>query len=252
MKKRQSRRQTANVSHSRWLAYATASAATVLAGSHSAEAAIHYSGILNVPFPKDQDTAKTFPLDQAGDFIYFGRVETGRFFATDAAYFRVYGIASAAWRGFRPTSYYVYVSKLHFGQKISGGLFTSLGFKFSGGFLDRRGDYPFPPPYENSQWADRGTGYVGFMFNSGAGRQYGWARVFMKGHPENAFKVIDYAYADPREPITAGQRSSDEMVPEETDDIVPQEGSLGALALGAAGLLAWRKSRSRAARLEST
>jgi LPXTG-motif cell wall-anchored protein len=36
-----------------------------------------------------------------------------------------------------------------------------------------------------------------------------------------------------------------EMVPEGNDDMVPQEGSLGALALGAAGLLAWRKRRSR-------
>jgi hypothetical protein len=54
------------------------------------------------------------------------------------------------------------------------------------------------------------------------------------------FWLVDYAYADPGEPIRAGQTSS--------NDIVPEEGSLGALALGAAGLLAWRKSRSRAAR----
>jgi len=37
-------------------------------------------------------------------------------------------------------------------------------------------------------------------------------------------------------------------VPEESNDIIPQEGSLGALALGATGLLAWRKRRSQAAR----
>ena len=55
MKTRQSRRQTAKVSHSRWLAYATASAATALAGSHSAEAAIHYSGLLNVAIPSPHE-----------------------------------------------------------------------------------------------------------------------------------------------------------------------------------------------------
>ena len=51
MKTRLSRRQTAKVSHSRWLAYATAGAATALVGSNSLEAAIHYSGRLEEVFP---------------------------------------------------------------------------------------------------------------------------------------------------------------------------------------------------------
>jgi hypothetical protein len=38
------------------------------------------------------------------------------------------------------------------------------------------------------------------------------------------------------------------MVPEESNEVVPEEGSLGGLALGAAGLLAWRKRRSHASR----
>ena len=94
----------------------------------------------------------------------------------------------------------------------------------------------------SQQWTDRGTGYVGFRFNNSAGYQYGWARVRVSGESENAFKVLDYAYADPGEHIRAGQRSSAEQAPD--------EGSLSWLALGAVGLLAWRKSRSRTARLE--
>src|SRR5215831_2648106 len=103
MKRRQSRRQTAKVSHSRWLAYATASVATALAGSHSAEATIHYSGLLDVTFPPHNDYAKTFPLDQAGDFISFERRETviGYVGGTDVAFFRIFGIASSVFRGFR-------------------------------------------------------------------------------------------------------------------------------------------------------
>src|SRR5207247_5794784 len=94
MKTRPSRRQTAKVSHSRWLAYAIASAATALAASHSAEAAIHYSGILNQKFPPHIDTDKTFPLDQAGDFLLFARHEIGTSFGhIDIDYFGVYGIA---------------------------------------------------------------------------------------------------------------------------------------------------------------
>jgi hypothetical protein len=60
----------------------------------------------------------------------------------------------------------------------------------------------------------------------------------------NGFKMIDYAYADVGEPIFAGQRSSDEQAP----DQVVEQNSLGWLALGAAGLAALRKSRSRSAR----
>jgi hypothetical protein len=64
----------------------------------------------------------------------------------------------------------------------------------------------------------------------------------------HAFILRDFAYGDVGDRIRAGQTSSSEMVPQESNDIAPQEGSLGALALGAAGLLAWRKRRSRAAR----
>ncbi len=250
MKTRQSRRQTAKVSHSRWLAYATASAATALAGSHSAEAAIHYSGILNVSFPPHIDTDRTFPLDQAGDFLVFHRHEVrtphslGR---RDVDYFRVFGIASAAPRGCYATflSYDVFASKLYFGQNVSDACFynNNAGFMAFNSYYEQ---YYFGP------WRDRGPGCVGFKFNNGAGIQYGWVRIKMFGPPEHGFEVVSYAYADPGEPIRAGQKSSNEQVPDQdsTDEQAPDEGSLGGLALGAVGLLAWRKSRSRTARLE--
>ena len=240
MKTRQSRRQTAKVSHSRWVAYAAAGAATALAGSNSAEAAIHYSGVLREHFPPDKNKAVRFPLDQAGDSLFFGRFYTnpGPLGRTNLAFFTCFGIASAAFGGPSATSgdqFYVYPSKLRFGENISAGHFTRCfigGSYCYAGLLASFGNF-------RAQWNDPGVGFVGFRFNSGAGIQYGWARVRMVGDPENAFTVLDYAYADPGERIRAGQKSSNEMV---TD-----EGSLGWLALGAAGLLAWRKSRSRIA-----
>ena len=236
----------ASIAKTRWAAYAAAGAATALAGSNSAEAAIHYSGILNVPFQPHKDHVKTFPLDQAGDFISFERAEIGNAFfgATDVAYFRIFGIAAASFQANR-TSYRDFVYKLPRGQNISSGFFVPQPNYPSDGGIMASGDAFF-----YSHWGDRGTGYVGFRFNNGAGYQYGWARVRISGHPENAFKLIDYAYADPGEPITAGQRSSDEKAPEEgsTDEHAPDEGSLGWLAAGAVGLIAWRKSRSLTAR----
>jgi hypothetical protein len=233
-------RGTASIAKTRWLAYATASAATALGASHSTEASIHYSGRLDVPFPPHGDTIHTFSLDQPGDSLFFEHQD----FCYQAL-FNISGIASASFRGYG--GQVAYVSRLRYGRNISAGLFIRSFFL---AVLAIRGTCV---DSNSGPWGSGGgAGYVGFSFNNGAGRQYGWVRVKMPGSPANGFRVLDYAYADPGEPIRAGQTSVDEMVPEETDDIVPQEGSLGGLALGAAGLLAWRKSRSRAARLEST
>src|SRR5262249_34371559 len=131
MKTRPPRRQTAKVSHSRWVAYATASAATALGASHSAEAAIHYSGILNQKFPPNLHTEKKFPLDQPGDFLVFERHEdqVPGWYRSNIDKFDVHGIASAAFRLFSGypshtgADYYWYVSKLRFGQNVSTGSF---------------------------------------------------------------------------------------------------------------------------------
>ena len=90
--------------------------------------------------------------------------------------------------------------------------------------------------FPNSQWVGAGLmGFIGFKFDAGNGTQYGWARVRMDSGPSaNTYTLIDYAFADPGENIATGQ--------------VPEPGSLGLLALGGAGLLAWRKRRKKEAR----
>jgi hypothetical protein len=243
IKTRQSRRQTAKVSHSRWVAYATAGAATALTASHSAEAAIHYSGIVNQKFPPHRSTLRTFPLDQADDFLVFEHheLQVDRFFIDD---FRIHGIASAAFRSAGSTvdSNDWYVSKLRFGQNISSGGFRNASLYGLMVFRTYFGR-DFGP------WSDSGTGFVGFRFNNGAGTQCGWARVRAKGAIFlNAFEVLDYAYADPGERITAGEGIPGEDDQDISGDQGPDQGSLGGLALGAVGLLAWSKSRSRTAR----
>ena len=81
------------------------------------------------------------------------------------------------------------------------------------------------------------------------GRGCGYPRGSPGGY---AFKVLDFAYGDPGERITAGEGIPRDSEDDQdiSDDQGPDEGSLGGLALGAVGLLAWRKNRSRAARLE--
>ena len=148
------------------------------------------------------------------------------------AHFGILGRAGNAFAGFYnpcPSAHIVSVSKLNRGQLISRRPFLA----HNSGLLAANGSLC---GYNIGQFDTGDLGFIGFKFNNGSGDQYGWVRIKF-GQSNTDFWLVDYAYADPGEPIRAGQTSSNEMVPE--------EGSLGWLALGAAGLLAWRKSRSR-------
>jgi hypothetical protein len=86
----------------------------------------------------------------------------------------------------------LFVSKLPLGENISEGEFFRT-YTDSSGVL-ARGTY--------GAWLDRGAGFVGFRFQGGEGIQYGWARVRMAGFDRhNNFQLLDYAFADPGEPI---------------------------------------------------
>jgi len=132
-----------------------------------------------------------------------------------------------------------YVSKLDLGENVSSGAFVGSGYSAFGLLEIVRSGGAY------GQFGDHGRGFIGFRFDGGAGTQYGWARVKMTGVPGIGFRVLDYAYADPGEPIRAGQTRTGEM-PDEAQGV--DQGSLGFLALGAAGLLVGRKSRWRPAR----
>jgi hypothetical protein len=101
----------------------------------------------------------------------------------------------------------------------------------------------FLAPYSGASFFDRGTGYIGFRFNKGAGTQYGWIRVRMPGPPyiDLRFTLVDWAWGDPGDRIKAGQTSSagDQL------EAIPDNGSLGLLALGGAGLIAWRQRQAK-------
>jgi hypothetical protein len=115
MKINKLRSKPAFIAKTRWASYAAAGAATALAGSQSAEAAIHYSGRVAERFLVGD--ADSFNLDQPGDFFRLFH----RYVGEDD--FSIFGIASAAFRGFRG-GYFRYVSKLSFGQPIAMGNFT--------------------------------------------------------------------------------------------------------------------------------
>jgi hypothetical protein len=236
-------RKPAAIANTRWLAYATAGAASAFTCAHSAEATIHYSGPIHRFFGGCSGTSVRFQLDQPGDSIRLRHslvfCETGY---GGTAHFGVIGRAGNGLAGFYiacPSAHIISVSNLKHGAFISRRPFLAKNSGLMGAFTGPCNTFSI------GQFPYGEIGYIGFKFNNGSGDQYGWARVkFVRQQIDYDFYLMDYAYADPGERIRAGQTASNNMVLE--------EGSLGVLALGAAGLLAWRKRRSGDARQAAT
>src|SRR6476619_1081688 len=91
MKTNKPSRKPASIVNTRWAAYAAAGAATTLAGLHSAEAEIHYSGLVNAKFAGN--TTETFEvvpgevLEFRHNIHYYGTsTKTG-----GSAFFHIFG-----------------------------------------------------------------------------------------------------------------------------------------------------------------
>lgn len=224
-------RNTNLITTGRWTAYMAAAAATALAGANSAEAEIHYSGLINQNIAGRHQV--TFQLDPAGGSFVAGHnnyvAGSSSFSAGGLAWVYFHGAQSAAVNGskgcFEEDD--ICASDLNRGDAISARPFVQ------GGFGELAYDFYFNFWFSFGNFRFRGPGLVGFKFNNGAGDQYGWVRVKMLGPRRNKFTVVDYAYGDPGEPVLAGQK--------ESNTSAPTLESLGSLALGAAGLLAWRR-----------
>jgi hypothetical protein len=232
MKAYQRGSSAAKIPAARWLAYAGAGAATALMSGSSADAEIHYSGHVDVTFQHNDTKNVQFSIEP-GAFLVFRHDSD---FSNDvgAAFFHAEGQQSGAFVGYYIGFEYAYASRI----KGDGNRYISQGH-----FIADLGGYYFATMVKagggRGAWKKRGTDFVGFRFNNGSGRQYGWARVHMEGQNRNfAFTVLDYAWADPGEMIRPGQTSS-------SAGNAPVEGSLGVLALGAAGVALWRQSRKR-------
>ena len=239
-------RKSAVITNSRWLAYATASATSAFAGANSAEATIHYSGRINQVFDGfNGPHVATFQLASRGNF--FRLTDSVRHcggYLCGGAYFGIFAGYGASFAGRYNPECNLFNGLASVSRLVRGDLISNRPFVAA-----QSGNIALAVPEATScggyvgQFGGKGTGFIGFKFHAlEGGDQYGWARIQMRtgSNRSQAFRLIDYAWGDVGDPITAGQTSSDEMVPE--------EGSLGWLTLGAVGLLAWRKRRSQAAR----
>ncbi|MGI9518649.1 MAG: PEP-CTERM sorting domain-containing protein, partial [Pirellulaceae bacterium] len=200
---------------------------TAISGT-AAEADIHYfpnvNKLVSAPSSVSPDTESIQLAESAQILFRHSFVEsTGNAFATATN-----GTFNSIARSFTPdiaSGSSTFVANLPYGQYISG--LSSFFSKGNTGTMARGyGSGPFNSP---------GDGFLAFQFNVGNGTQYGWARVTTldsNGNAFNDFMIEDYAYADPNQSLRVGE--------------IPEPGSLGLLATGAAGLLTWRRKRKPA------
>jgi len=208
------------------IAYSLA-AGTVLLGTSSSKAMIQYTN-LGAGVNLFTDGA-TFDIDFDG-----GGADFAIFFGT--SYNRVnvdFRSDNASWRGgsgwSQGDTLLAGAVAFDFGQTITGG--TQWGHEAAHEATSSYGNMAFKTALGDGGSFLNTTGkYIGVRFNIGTNKHYGWIQVDVDGtsEPTNAC-IKGYAYNDEaNEAIFAGQT-------------VPEAGSLALLALGAAGLAAWRK-----------
>jgi len=236
MKSPNRKRKVSSISNSRWISYAMAGAATTLTGGNSAEAEIHYSGIVNIKLSGLAQASLPLSNGASLAFYLFGGLpsfylQTGSFLIKGA----VSGAAHARYgRDSRPN-----VANMQAHREVEIRKFRSVAGDPGRGNLFSYGGGEFTPP----GFGPGIRGFIGFRFNVGNGPQYGWARIHTERygpHGQVRYIVGDYAWADVGERILTDQKAS---LPEANAN--SDSGFLGQLAFGWQGLEAWRQVRAR-------
>jgi hypothetical protein len=234
-----------SISETRWLAYATAGAASALGVSPSAEAEIHYSGLVNITMEvhRNEGHKSVFlPLTNGASLLF-----TAFYFNNASAYFFITGAQQGSALAFFTYSNCRALQKLEKGDPIRScdNCSNPRHFASVAGMPGRGGiiGYQIVGHFHcYSSLECNAGGIIGFKFNAGNGPQFGWARILgVDVFHHWRYEIKDYAWADPGERIVAGQRSSTEL------GSVSEMGSLGLLAAGARGLELWRRVRSETA-----
>jgi hypothetical protein len=228
---RKSKANSSAISSGRWAAYAAAGVASTAALAPSAEAEVHYSGLVNYDFAAHGGEG-AFPLSPGVNLVVRVGVPDGTS-AFGHAFVSGANGAFAGRLGFytSPSAY-----SLAKGVQLSAEPFP-VSCRFSSSNSTQVCYYSGANFGSEGHFRNRGAAFFGFEFTDGTGRHYGWARVQLTGAPKYRFQLVDYAYADAGESLQTGQKKSRHQAS------ATPSGSLGLLAVGGVGLRAWRAQK---------
>lgn len=228
-------REKAKVDKKRWVSYAVAAGAAAV-GTNAAETelcadiTVVSPGITMEATGSTPTGFQTFSqtLGDANAVLGFAHLRQG----SPSTYgVLVLGVGTAGannidFAGFIAGNY-EYPSNLSYGQNIS-------TLNFIAPATNVRGDMAWGAGYTNSEFIDPGgLSYVAFRFDVGNGTQFGWAELSLTtGAPDNVFVLERVAWADPGDTLFVGEVQA-----------IPEPTSLAALALGAVGLVSYRRRR---------
>src|SRR5215471_8235548 len=172
--------KSVSISETRWLAYATAGAASALGVSPSAEAEIHYSGLVNIRMEGHGNLnhySVFLPLTNGASLRF-----TAFYFTSAGAYFFISGAQQGSALAFFTYSNCRALEKLEKGDPIRScdNCSNPRHFASVAGMPGRGGinGYQFVGHFNcySSLECNKG-GIIGFKFNAGNGPQFGWARI---------------------------------------------------------------------------
>ncbi len=228
---RRRRIQISSISSGRWAAYAAAGVATTVGLAPSSEAEVHYSGLVNYEFGRHNGFG-AFPLDQGVSLA----MNIGVPGSSDAfGHVRITG-ADGAFVGRFAAYTSPFASTLDIGVNVSQQrFFVSCRWSSSN---QTQICYYSGDNIGGASFETRKRTFIGFRFTNETGLHYGWARIHLSGPPKYRFDLVDYAWADAGEQLRTGQKVSHPQVGATT-----KSGSLGLLALGAAGFKVWRPEK---------
>lgn len=219
-------RDRAKIDSSKWANYLLVGVAGALAAPGFADGDITYVEVNQfVDHNNVAGSAAVYAFDLAGGAnISFANAYVG----PDSEAFAGFLVDASVSAMFGGYVFNGYNNSFYVGRYSSGGLVSAVDFiaNQSGNLY---GSFGFMASQYWGPFIEPGIGFLGFKFDVGQGTQYGWAQVEMDGPQGNSFTIIDYAFADAGEAIQFGQ--------------LPEPNSLGILALGYIGLVAWRRRR---------
>ena len=219
--------------NSRRAAYSLAAGAAACLSATDADATVVYSGLQNINLGLGFSQNLNLDGDAYNDILLKNYVNFGGNYAGASIPF-----APGQLVGFTNGSL-SYVSALTVADPIDT---TTIGPTFFGSMA-----YGALNP--NAEFKNVSDAFIGLSFPSGSDTYFGWVRVAVN-NAAGTFLIKDWAYNDLTSPpaaLTQAVIGPGILAGDTGDGFVPEPGTLGLLAAGAAGVIGMRRRRAAAA-----